>query len=135
MRERVPSARTRGVAHLRRHRLILNKAGRDGTAKANVTPDGESSVWGAVYELHAESWARLDAFERGYARLELEVVMISGEAIRVQTYVAERLTGDLVPLASYKRRIVEGAHEHALPAAYVAMLEALPERLDPEAIS
>ena len=54
MRERVPSARTRGVAHLRRHRLILNKAGRDGTAKANVTPDGESSVWGAVYELHAE---------------------------------------------------------------------------------
>ncbi len=135
MRERVPSARARGVARLWGHRLILNKAGRDGTAKANVSPDRDTSVWGAVYELHAEDWARLDAFERGYTRLELEVVMISGETIRAHTYVAERLTRDPVPLASYKQQIVEGAREQALPAAYVAMLEALPERLDSEALS
>ena len=45
--------------------------------------------------------------------------------------LSETLTADPVPYAWYKRLVIEGAREHGLPADYVAMLEAWPERPDP----
>jgi len=127
MRERVPSAQSRGVARLDGRRLALDKPGRDGTAKANLRPEAGSSVWGVVYALHREHWSALDACERGYRRIEVSV-SLGGAPIAVATYASELQTDDPVPSRAYKRFLVEGAREHGLPAHWVALLEALPER-------
>ena len=131
MRDRVASAVAVGRARLPGHRLTTDKRGRDGSGKANLRQDPAAAVWGVVYRFLAEHWPALDACERGYARVEVEVALESGERLRVETYVSSLLAPDPVPLAWYKRLILDGAREHGLPAAYLEMLEALPARSDP----
>jgi hypothetical protein len=127
MRERVPSARARGVGRLDGRRLALDKPGRDGTAKANLRLAPGGCVWGVVWAFDAAHWPALDACERGYQRIQV-VVSLSGADTRVATYASELSTDDPVPSRAYKRFLVEGAREHGLPAHWVTLLEALPER-------
>jgi hypothetical protein len=127
LRSRVASARALGPARLPDRRLSMDKRGRDGSGKANLVPELGCEVWGVVYALGAEGWPTLDACEAGYTRVAVEV-LTALESLRVQTYLAERLTLDPVPFNWYKRLIVEGAREHGLPAEWVRLLESLPER-------
>ena len=131
LRRRVASAVVVGRARLPGRRLVTDKLGRDGSGKANLREDAAATVWGVIYEIHSSHWAELDACELGYSRVSLEVVTEAGERLLAQTYVSETLTADPVPYAWYKRLVIEGAREHGLPADYVAMLEAWPERPDP----
>ena len=125
LRERAPSALARGAAHAKGFALRFDKWGADGTAKANLHPDPNGVVWGAAYALDPEDWARLDAVECDYARIEIEIEVEHGDRrARAQTYRSDRLT-DAVPAAWYKQLIVEGARAHALPADWCARLEAL----------
>lgn len=138
MRERVPAARLLGAARLTGYRLAFDKPGGDGSGKANVHPaafdrngDGhgdDPAVWGVVYALDAADWALLDRFEPGYERVRVCVESATGEWLRASTYIADRLTHDPVPLEWYKKLVVDGAREHALPAAWVAFLESTPSR-------
>jgi gamma-glutamylcyclotransferase len=126
LRERAPSARERGMACLRGFELRLDKRGADGTAKANLHAAPSGLVWGALYALDREDWARLDEFERGYARTAIEVALDGGEQRALaQTYRSDLLT-DAVAADWYKQLIVDGARAHRLPAAWCAWLEALP---------
>ncbi len=127
LRELAPSARVRGAAHAPGFALRLDKRGVDGTAKANLHLAPGGVVWGAVYALDPADWARLDARERDYARIEIEIVQGDQRGI-AQTYRSDRLTEDAVAAAWYKRLIVEGARAHALPADWCAWLDGLPAR-------
>jgi gamma-glutamylcyclotransferase (GGCT)/AIG2-like uncharacterized protein YtfP len=131
LRGRVPSAVVVGRARLPGRRLVTDKLGRDGSGKANLREDPSATVWGVIYEIHSAHWAELDACERGYSRVSLEVVTEAGAPLLAQTYVSETLTADPVPYAWYKRLVIEGAREHGLPTDYIAMLEAWPEKPDP----
>ena len=73
MQGRVPSARPEGAARLSGYRLVCDKAGADGSGKANLRADPKSEVWGAIYALDPADWADLDAHEPGYKRIEVEV--------------------------------------------------------------
>jgi gamma-glutamylcyclotransferase len=127
LRERVSSARERGAARARGFALRLDKLGVDGTAKANLHAATHGEVWGALYALDREDWPRLDDCERGYARIEIEVVLLDGERATAQTYHSDHLT-DAAAAAWYKQLIVDGAHAHGLPAEWCAWLDALPAR-------
>ena len=127
LRERAPSARECGAAHARGFELRLDKLGADGTAKANLHAAPRGEVWGALYTLDREEWTRLDDFERGYMRIEIEVTLASGERALAQTYRSDRLT-DASAAGWYKQLIVEGARTHGLPPEWCAWLEALPAR-------
>lgn len=127
LRELAPSAIARGAAHAPGFALRIDKRGVDGTAKANLHPAPGSVVWGAVYALDRADWPRLDARERDYARIEIEIVHGDTRTL-AQTYRSDRLTEDAVAAAWYKRLIVDGAREHALPPDWCAWLESLPER-------
>ena len=128
LRERVPSCAVRGAARLSGWRLTTDKRGRDGTGKANLRRDPAAVVWGVVWAIDAAEWPQLDRFEGGYARIEVEVETPLGARLAVATYVSDRLTDVPVLDPAYKRAIVDGAREHGLPAAWIAGLEALPER-------
>lgn len=125
---RVPNVRATGRARLPDYRLVLSKRGADGSAKANVEPQPGGVVWGVVYTIEISALPLLDRFEGGYQRRELCVHTDAQAGLLAHVYVAERLAGDGVPFDWYKRLLIEGAREHALPDGYVDGLIALPER-------
>lgn len=130
LRERVHVVDALGAARLDGHRLVCDKAGRDGSAKANLVVDPGDHVWGALYRLEAQRMQRLDRFEGGYQRCEVRVEA-RGEVHRALTYRSERRTADPVPFDWYRQLILEGARDHGLPADWLVRLEALPCRPDP----
>ena len=66
-------------------------------------------------------------FEPGYERIEVPIVL-RGTALTGHTYRSHRLTQDPIPVAWYKRLLVEGARAPDLPGAWIQFLESLPER-------
>jgi len=128
---RAPSARPAGIAVLPGYRLVCNKRGADGSAKANLQPAPEEETWGALYRLSAADLLELDRFEGGYQRIQLPVWRPGGEALEAETYRSQQLTDDPVPSEEYRTLLLEGAREHALPPAHQARLAALPWRPNP----
>ena len=131
MLARVPSASPVSTARLDGWRLTLDKRAMDGSGKANLSSEAGASVWGFVYRIEHEKWTDLDGFEPGYTRTHVEVVAADGRRLSAQTFIASVPAAELVAFDWYKALIVEGAREHKLPADYVAGLEALAARPDP----
>jgi gamma-glutamylcyclotransferase (GGCT)/AIG2-like uncharacterized protein YtfP len=130
MRARVPAAVARGRARLDGHRLVFDKHGADGSAKANLVPDPGSAVWGVVWELATPDLARLDPYEGGYERVRVSAEADDGSRWEVEVYVSERRTDDPRPFDWYLEHVLRGARVHGLPADYVARLEAVVARRD-----
>ena len=131
MRARVSSSIFVARARVPTGRLSLDKRGNDGSGKANLTRTGGDGVWGVIYRIDAEHWQHLDACEPGYDRVPVDLLTETGEAVTAHTYVSRILTDSPIPFDWYKRLLVEGAREHALPPAWIARLEDLPEKRDP----
>ncbi len=134
MAERVPSARVIAAARADGRRLSFGKLGRDGSGKATLIDAPEAFAWGVVYAIDRRDWRRLDRFERGYARISVFVVLEREQRVAATTYIAPETAPDPTAFGWYKRLIVDGAREHGLPAAYVAELERLPVRDDPDPV-
>ena len=126
LRSRAPGARGLGAARLAGERLVCNKLGRDGTAKANLEPAPASRVWGALFSVPERDWGALDRAEAGYERVEVRVEH-DGRLRTAATYRSQRLTVQPGLRADYKRFILDGAREHGLPPEWISLLEALPE--------
>jgi gamma-glutamylcyclotransferase (GGCT)/AIG2-like uncharacterized protein YtfP len=129
MAARVPSARALGSACLSGFRLTLDKRRADGSGKANLRAAQDERVYGAVYQISAVHWEALDACEPGYRRMSA-AVMATGSPLEVWTYISGDLTPDPVAFEWYKRLIVAGAAEHALPRSWQQWLQTLPARPD-----
>lgn len=130
MRERVPSAHLEAVAFLDHHRIICNKQGRDGSAKANLVRAAGHQVWGVLYRIEQAQLAILDRFEAGYERVLVQVRTMAGNLLDATTYRSDRLTPEPIPFDWYRALILEGAREHGLPEEYLTLLEALPTKPD-----
>jgi len=125
MLERVPEARVVGTGRLDGHRLLFDKVGRDGSAKANIEPAAESSVWGVVYEVPDARLAELDRVEGGYERFRVNVVTNGDRRLDCETYRSGLRDPSLRPHDWYVALVVDGAREHALPPDWIASLEAV----------
>jgi hypothetical protein len=137
LRERTPSARPLGVARLEGHVLRWHKAGRDGSGKCDIVAAATplAHVQGVVYEVALADKPQLDAAEAlgvGYAEVET-VVHLAGAALRARAYAALQTDPAVLPYDWYKALVVGGACEHGLSADYVAALQAVPARPDPDA--
>lgn len=136
LRRRTPSAVLVTTSELPGWRLSFEKRGRDGSAKATITPADEPdlSVHGAVYEVAMAEKRRLDRIEglnKGYH----EYVLSLPDAGEVWTYRAD--TGytypSLVPFRWYRDLVVLGARYHGFPAAYIDAIAGLAAADDPDA--
>ena len=132
MRTRVASARAVTTAMLPGRRLVFDKRGRDGSAKANLAEAADGEVWGVVWEIEAAEWGDLDGIEGGYERISVEVVCTGGERLAAQTYVGRTLTPDPIPFEWYRELLLEGAREHGLPEAYLEELASWRGKPDPQ---
>ncbi|MDX1626489.1 MAG: gamma-glutamylcyclotransferase family protein [Wenzhouxiangellaceae bacterium] len=127
---RCPSARKAGTARLFGHRLAWHKFGCDDTGKCDVVRTGSpvDVVHGVAWRIrHAERPA-LDFHEEldtGYTA-ETVRIQVNGRFRHARTYRAIPVDPSLRPLDWYKRFVVEGAREHALPSHWIAALDRAP---------
>jgi hypothetical protein len=124
MRARCPDAHARFRARLLDHRLDFthySKRWQGGTA--DVVPAPGEVVYGLVYEMGPEDFARLDPFESGYERVFLRVLDDAGVAHAVESYTV-RERGSHAPNTRYVAQILAAAERLGFPGAYVAALRA-----------
>lgn len=137
LRARVPSATPLGSALLPGHRLAFHKAGRDGSAKCDIVASDERQVHGVLYRMHRIHRPALDDAEglgRGY---DLRTVQLSGPddvRVRAFTYVATHIDPGLRPYRWYVEHVLRGAHEHGLPADYIASIATIVAIDDPDRV-
>ena len=77
MAYRLTSSKFVGVGKLYDHKLTFNKLGKDNSGKANIIKCEDYTVWGSVYLLSSKELSRLDAQEKGYRRVVLQVLLNS----------------------------------------------------------
>lgn len=136
MKDRIPEARNPKVVCMPSFRLMTNKISTDGSGKANLAASSDKEmVWGVMWTLPKERKEDLDGNEGGYHPKEAIVFDAGGNPYRVYTYIAN---GDRESIENleifdwYRSLILNGAREHGLPANYIALLESLPWRIDPD---
>lgn len=135
LRARTPSALPLGTAVLHDHALHWHKAGQDGSGKCDVRAAAGAQVHGVVYRIARRDKPLLDAAEglgAGYDEAEHTVHGPAG-AVRAWLYVATHIDATLPPYDWYHALVLAGAHEHRLPPAYIAGLQAIAARADRDA--
>jgi cation transport regulator ChaC len=103
-------------------------------AVANVEPEAGAQTWGVAYLLRPEECERLDRSEGVHAglyeRISVDIVTDGDERLTAFTYRSSRITAGRKPSARYLGLIIDGARAHALPAEWIALLEAFELAVD-----
>ncbi len=137
LRARTPSCRVAVRATLPGYRLAFHKRGADGSGKGDAcfTGAAQHRVHGVVYEIALEEKAALDRAEgAGYAVRELTVADAQGRSLQAFAYIAEpsHIEPHLQPFSWYRALVLHGARVHGFPADYLAAIEAVTTRVDPD---
>jgi len=137
LRRRVPSATYVGIAKLAGHSLRFHKRSSDGSGKSDAFETGNPSelVWGVIFDLNEREKLVLDEAEglgAGYVGKQSTILDERGQEHRVFLYVAEAnsIDNSLRPYSWYKRFVIDGARQHALPETYVKAIAAMPDMED-----
>jgi gamma-glutamylcyclotransferase len=128
--ERILSARPLTVSTLTGHQLCWHKLGRDGSGKCDAfyTGNEQHHVVGVLYEIARHDQPLLDQFEgvgAGYEVATVTLLLPSGEQQQAFTYRATHIDPHVLPFNWYKTHVIQGAREHRLPTAYIALLESV----------
>lgn len=113
------------IARLDNYELNFDKLARGGTGTANIVPAEGQVVYGVLYRITEQQVKALDRFEgvpEHYRRSQITVVDEQGHKVSAQVYLARKVRKGLKPDRLYLQRILQGAEEHRLPAAYLAQL-------------
>lgn len=121
-------------ARLRDWRLVLDKPSflRDGNTFANVVPEPGAVVCGVSFEVAEEDMSHIDLTEGvllgNYERVAVTVEpLLDGHAAHTAfTLTSERRHSETRPSPRYMGLLIEGAHEHGLPADYITALRQIP---------
>jgi gamma-glutamylcyclotransferase len=122
-----------GVVSLADTALVFHKRGADGSGKCSLEPCAGAVAYGVVYRIDTAARATLDRIEgvgHGYAVEQLEDPSLG--ACFFYRAEAAALDATLAPYDWYHGYVLAGARHHALPAAYVASIEAVPVVIDPD---
>lgn len=124
-----------GPAQLPGYRFaFMRRSVRTGTGVADIIPDPEGSVWGALYELEREHMGALDAKETlgsAYEHLDVVVLTDDGTSHGAMAYsVILKEPVEVRPSLAYVDGLIQGARERSLPQDYLASLQALIARWD-----
>ncbi len=125
-----PEHRLLGPARLPGYRFaFMRRSLRTGTGVADILPDPQSHVWGALYELKRD---RMDALDRketlgsAYEHLDVIVLTTDGASHNAMAYsVIAKEPVEVCPSHAYVQGLIQGARERSLPEDYIASLQAL----------
>jgi gamma-glutamylcyclotransferase (GGCT)/AIG2-like uncharacterized protein YtfP len=119
------------IARLPGYRVAFNMLADDGCRYANIVASGDGApgdgVLGVIYRCTEEMLARLDIFEAGYERREVEVIADAGRTFSAIVYIAlpETTTSEGSPRIEYLSIILKGGREQGLPENYVQDIKRL----------
>jgi hypothetical protein len=124
------------MAELRGYDLQWHKRSTDGSGKCDVAQSNDESikVYGVLYEIPVEEKPALDRAEglgSGYEEKAVEVAF-RGAPRSASVYYAIDIDTSLKPYTWYKKLVVAGAKEHALPVSYIDRLMATDAVVDPD---
>ncbi|NOQ53750.1 MAG: helix-turn-helix domain-containing protein [Thermoplasmata archaeon] len=117
-------------ASLAGHRLVFDfdARGRWLGGAADIVPDPDGTVEGVLYQLEG-AIAEMDRCERGYLRVEVEVVGLeSGRHLVTWTYEVVSKGRPMAPSEVYVDQMLKGARRFGLSEDHTQMLEALRAR-------
>lgn len=129
---RCGSARSVGRVTARGWRVLYDKPGADGTAKANLREAPGEEVEGVLYEIDDSDRPELDGAEPGYTPFEIDVSLDSGELVGALTYRWRPGGTDALPLDWYVGLVTAGAELHGLSESHVATLSGAESRSEPD---
>lgn len=133
MAQRCPKSKPLRTAKLSGHRLdFVGRSGRWGYGGvATIMPCGGSYVLGAVYQLTADCWKKLDGFEGCGFSYDRKTVRLDDGTL-VDTYVASghRKEGKHPPHQSYKDRIMQGLKDWRLSTRFISNIRPLHDATD-----
>jgi len=120
-----------GIFKLSDHRLVFNKAGIDGSAKANVVSMQGDCVYGKLFVLSDANKSILDEVEGdGYVSHQITVSNNEGECKQAYCYIGVKLDNDILPFDWYLMHIIKGASEAGLPTEYIERLRSVQTLVD-----
>ncbi len=90
-----------------------------------MVPHFGASVWGVVYELHEQDLARLDRFESGYVRVQIEVEDDAGRWLPAVSYSVQQKRS-FRPTSTYLNHLLRWGEAWQLPDEYLAALRLTP---------
>jgi gamma-glutamylcyclotransferase (GGCT)/AIG2-like uncharacterized protein YtfP len=119
-----------GPARLPGYRLaFMRRSVRTGTGVADIVPDPDGSVWGALYELERDRLRTLDRKETlgsAYEHLDVMVLTGDGSSHSAMAYsVIAKEPVEVCPSLAYVQGLIRGARERSLPEDYLASLQEL----------
>ena len=132
LRRRLPSAEFLDRRFLSGYMLAFDKRGSDGSGKCTIVP-GDRGVHLAVYSVAAAEKPVLDGIEgvgHGYDLVSLELPGF-GPCFSYVAAEAFRVPG-LAPYCWYREMVLRGCHLHRFPDEYIAAIEAVDVRRDPD---
>ena len=101
------------------YEFTYNKEGVDNTAKANLKSSTAGQVYGVCFEIDKEDFSKLDQYEKGYERCDIEL-QINGKKETARTYMSSCIGQNNLPSTEYKNLILQGARYWGLDKKYVA---------------
>jgi gamma-glutamylcyclotransferase len=135
---RVSSARVIDVVEMPGYRIAFHKRSVDDSGKCLIYAErGQHHVaYGVLYEFDARDKASLDAAEgkgNGYFE-QLVQFLRKGKTYAPYRYAARptHIDPKLVPYHWYKELVLAGARYHRFAPEYIASIEAMPSKPDPD---
>jgi gamma-glutamylcyclotransferase (GGCT)/AIG2-like uncharacterized protein YtfP len=119
MYEACPEARKIGPARLRGYRIEFNVASRQWAGGAvNAVPDPEGTIWGVLWEIPEEDFARFDTFQGSDASLDVrEDVEVDGPdgPVPARTFRVASHSAYVRPTEAYMRHLQKAISTQGLP--------------------
>lgn len=128
---RIEILHTLGIVELRGWALRFHKAGSDGSGKCNLVVDAQQTAYGVIYEISANSHAKLDKIE-GVGKGYISTQISTAEFGDTHVYLAQasHIDEGLVPYDWYHAFVLSGAKFHDFPTDYVANITAVVTKAD-----
>lgn len=93
----------------------------DGSARANIIPSPNESVYGILYEISEEDRAYFLNSEPGYDFVKKEIFIHSGK-VEAFTFISEKTVEGIFPSWEYWQVIIKGGQENEIPNTYLSQI-------------
>lgn len=93
----------------------------DGSARANLVPSENESVYGLVFEIQEEDKSYFLTSEPGYDLVEKEIFTNKGR-VNALVFISKNIRNGIFPREEYWKVILKGGKESGLPDTYLAQI-------------
>jgi hypothetical protein len=120
-----------GVGVLTQYGFRFNYPNPDGSARANIVPSQNESVYGLVFEISEEDRSYFLHSEPGYELVKVNVFTKKG-SLEVYTFISKQTKEGIFPKKLYWKTIYQGGRENGIPNSYLSQILNRVGRIDPE---